>query len=141
MAGTSTVEVKQALVAGIAAALPDVQVAYSWPGRTAGRECVYCGDASFTQKPMAFCGGGRVPRDELVTVDVHVHVTEPGATAEETEARAAELGEELEHALAADPHLVGLASLVTGGELLSGFEDEESFSVLTYQVQVRARLE
>ncbi len=142
MTGTSVIEVKRALVAGIAAALPDVKVAYSWPGRTADRECIYMGDAEFTQKPLTFRRRGQpLTRDELVTVDVVVIVVLPGGTQEDVEARAVELGEQLEDLLAVDPHLVGLAALVTGGDLISGFNDDEVSAILTYQVQVRSKLD
>lgn len=149
MSGTSSVAVKRAVIAAVAAGLAgqgengaDVQVAYSWPGERAERECVYGGDIEFTQSPMTFAGGGRTKRREVVSVQVHVAVTKPGTDNEETEVRAVEIGEALEHALAGNPTQSGqaLGFTVVAGELMSGFTDEDSISVLSYEVRVESRL-
>jgi hypothetical protein len=142
VSGTFAITAKRAVVTAAAAALPDVQVAYSWPGERAQRECVYGGDVEFTQAPMTFSGGGRTVRREVALVEIHVAVRKPGADNEETEARAAEIGEHLEDALAADPTLSGqaLAFTINDGDLVSGFNDEDSITVLSYEVRVESKL-
>ncbi|MGH3371802.1 MAG: hypothetical protein ACRDPR_17560 [Nocardioidaceae bacterium] len=145
MVGTSTVAVKQALLAALQTALTGsgVQTAYSWPGGTEERELVYLGNAQFAQELHGFRGGGRVPRKEDVTAAVHVVVTKLGATSfEEAEERAAEIGAELENALAGNPSQTGQALLFTvnGGELGSYAEDEFTTAVLSYQVTAESIL-
>lgn len=141
MSGTSVVVVKRALLAALQTALPGVQVLYSWNG-DAERECIYLGDAEFTQAYLAFAGGGRVPRTENVSAVVHVSVVEPGGTEEDTEVRAAEIGTLLEHALAGNPTQTAAALnfRVTGGDLVSGSDDENAISVLSYEVLAESHL-
>lgn len=141
MSGTSVVVVKRALVAALQTALPGVQVLYSWSG-DAERECVYLGDAEFSQELLTFAGGGRTRRREGVSAAVHVAVQMPGGTEEDTEARAVEIGTLLEHAIAGNPTQTGAALnfTVTGGDMASGSDDESALSVLSYEVLAESHL-
>lgn len=147
MAGTNAVAAKQALVAKLAAlpGLSGVQVAYSWPGSRAERECVHGGKVTFDQNPAAYRGGGRQPRNEDVTVLIHVVVHKPGATVEDTDTRAVEIGTVIEDAVAADPTLSGATNLkiarIDGGELDHEFDDDSAASVLDYRFILRSRLD
>lgn len=150
MAGTNAVAARQALIAKIraleipAAGGGAVQVAYSWPGRGAEREVVHGGTpVTFEQEPLTFRGGGRVPRDEQVTVPIVVVVAQPGATVENTDVRAAEIGGLIEDAIAADPTLTDqlVIGRVDRGDLDHDFTDDGAASVLTYQIILRSRLD
>lgn len=150
MAGTNAVAAKRALIAKITALeIPGadggvVQVAYSWPGERAEREVVHGGTATFEQNPAAFRGGGRCPRDEEVTVEVHIAVTIPGGTEEDADLRVVEIGTPIEEAIAADPTLADAPDLVIarvdGGEIESGFNDDAAAALLTYRVILKSRL-
>lgn len=150
MAGTNAVRAKKALIAKIAALdlggvqAGGVQVAYSWPGSKAEREVVHGGLVTFEQEPAAFRGGARCPRDEEVTVEVHVVVKLPGGTEEDVDTRATEIGTVIEEAIASDPTLTDAADLkiarVDGGELESGTDDDAAAGVLTYRIILRSRL-
>jgi len=144
MSGTSVVTVKQTLLAAIQTALTGtgVQTAYAWPGGTEERELVYLGTAEFEQTYRTFAGGGRVSREEDVTVAVHIAVTKLGVTFEETEERAVEIGTLLEHSLAANPTQSGAALnfQIAGGGLGGFTEDEFTTSVLSYEVSATSHL-
>lgn len=150
MAGTNAVRAKKALIAKIVALGlttadgSDLQVAYSWPGATAEREVVHAGLVTFEQNPAAFRGGGRCPRDEDVTVELHVAVRLPGGSEEEADTRASEIGTVIEEAIAADPTLAGATDLVIaridGGELESGSNDDDAAALLTYRIILKSRL-
>jgi hypothetical protein len=151
MAGTNVVAAKKALIAKIAALdlggeqAGGVQVAYSWPGRNAEREVVHGGLSTFDQNPLAFRAGGRCPRQEDVTVEIHVAVTIPGGSEEDVDTRAAEIGTVIEDAIAADPTLADALNLkiarVDGGELESGFNDDAAAAVLTYRIILKSTLD
>lgn len=148
MAGTNAVKVKQALVALLQAApeLEGIQVDYAFPGEIE-RDCIYLGRVTFSQEFMAFKGATRMPRKEQANVSLYVRSYAPGVKSEGAEERAAELGEVVEHILAADPRLEsspvpGLkVARVTGGELLSAEEDEGTgIAILTYRISVTSQL-
>lgn len=151
MAGTNVVAAKKALIAKIAALdlggdqAGGVQVAYSWPGRNAEREVVHGGLATFDQNPLAFRAGGRCPRQEDVTVEIHVAIALPGGTEEDVDTRAVEIGTVIEEAIAADPTLADAPDLkiarVDGGELESGFNDDGASALLTYRIILKSTLD
>ncbi len=149
MAGTNAYRAKRALIDALQASaeLGDagVQVAYSWPGERAERECVYGGSAAWTCKPIAMRGGGRMPRREDMTVDLHVAVTMPGSEPADAEARAVELGTVVEEYLAASTNLGDLNGLklvtIAGGDLNHVVNDDESIAVITYQVAFLSTLD
>lgn len=151
MAGTNVVAAKKALIAKIAALdlggdqAGGVQVAYSWPGRNAEREVVHGGLATFDQNPLAFRGGGRCPRQEDVTVEIHVAIAIPGGKEEDVDTRAVEIGTVIEEAVAADPTLADAPNLkiarVDGGELETGFNDDGASALLTYRIILKSTLD
>jgi hypothetical protein len=149
MAGTNAYAAKRKLIDLLAASpLTDagVSVAYSWPGDDrAGRECVYGGPVTWSTRPLAMRGGGRMPRREDLTVPIHVDVSKPGAEGAEVEARAVEIGTVVEELIAADTTLSGVPGLqlagISGGQLAHAFEDELAFAVLTYQVTFLSTLD
>lgn len=149
MAGTNAYAAKRALIDALQASaeLGDagVQVAYSYRGERAERECVYGGAVAWTCKPLTFRGGGRMPRQETVQVDLHIAVRLPGSEPDEAEARAVELGTVVEEYLASTPTLSDLGDLklatIAGGDLDHAVNDEESIAVITYQVAFLSTLD
>jgi hypothetical protein len=137
------VAVKQALINVLAAAVTaaeenQVQVAYSWPGKRAERECVHGGLVEWEQS-----SGGIAAGDDTasVTMLIHVVISHPGATVAETDARATAIGAVLEAGLIADDTLGGQAGVmsarVAGGDLDHGEDDDGASSVLTLRIALR----
>lgn len=142
MAGTNAVAVKRALVTALTAApaLEGIQVLYSSWDRELEREAIYFGKAAWTHALAAMRAGGSAPRMEALVVDAYVFVSMPGSTPEDAESRAAELGQVLEDALAADPAGTALAvtgvklAQVTGGELGSECDDDAAYAMAVYKL-------
>lgn len=147
MAGTNIAAAKSALIAALKTlpALEGVQVAYSYPGRTVERECIYWGErAAGPASVQAMAGSGRIKREEQPTTSLHIAVTQPGnADTEATDARAAQLGAAVENWLAANKTL-GVDGLTLAAvdsiELDGGVDDESALSILTYQITFRSYL-
>ena len=144
VAGPATL--KRALIDALAASgeFAAVQVAYSWPGRHAERECIYAGPATFEQRYAAMTSQ-RKPRDRTVVVSLHVEVMAPGATVEETDARVEELGEAVDSILAGNVTLSdtvpGLRyGGVVGCELDYAIDDDGAMSAAIYQISFSARI-
>ncbi len=151
MAGTNAAAAKKALIdaldalTGTGGSLADVQVAYSFPGRTLQREVIYGGVAAGPLELSAMRGSGRVKRIERPLLELHILVTDPGHdTTEVTDARAAEIGAVIEELLAADPTIGGVAGLkaavAVGLELDGGVDDDGAESVLTYRIELLSYL-
>jgi hypothetical protein len=147
MAGVNAQAVKAALLAQIAA-LPElagVQVAYSYPGRTVERECVYGGRIEGATALAAMRAGARLKREEDSVLSLHISVDTPGeASTEAAEARTVALGAPIENHIAANPTLGDVPGLllarVAGHELDSGVDDESAEAVLTYQIALKSYL-
>lgn len=138
MKGTvDVVAMKRALVAHISAAVTvaelDVQVAYAWPGKRADRECIHGGRMDWEK-----AGAGLDEDSTVLVIEVHSVVQLPGATIEETDVRAAELGAVVERALVDDDTLGGqpgvLSARVLGGDMDHGASDDGAMSVLTQRI-------
>ncbi|MGO1049784.1 hypothetical protein [Crossiella sp. CA198] len=146
MPGTNAVVIKKALVTLLAAApsLATVQVAYQWPGRITERELIHLGRVRASQEYAAFKATGRIPRHETLMVSVHIIVTLPGGSVEETDERATALGLVLEELVAGDANLTDPAGLLYGGvdsvELDYELTDDGATSVLTYELKFESRL-
>jgi hypothetical protein len=146
MAGTNAVLYKRALIDRIAALLPGIQVAYSWPGATFDRECVHGGRVQGTQQYATFAGGrARLPRDETFVVDVFVAVRAPGADdGYDVEHRLGEIGQAIEDGIAAAPQIESVVGMLYAGvtdfELDSEPDDDAWGGVLRYGITVRSRL-
>lgn len=147
MAGTNAVVFKKALFDALAAApaLEGVQVSYHFPGNDPERELIHGGAVEGTQNyPIIRGGGGRFPRDEELSVKLHIVVTQPGSDPYEVEFRATELGTVVEELLAGDPDLTGLTGIIYSGIsnvfLDSDVDDDGAIGILTYDVLVKSRL-
>ncbi|AYF32196.1 hypothetical protein CSH63_33110 [Micromonospora tulbaghiae] len=114
--------------------LAGLQVAYAWPGRTAEAECVYGGGVRFTRTSAGHDGRAELWL-ETATIGVYVRVRQAGATAEETDARATEIGGLVESELAAQPELAGGYTYVqiSGGTADYAGDDDAMTSILAYQ--------
>jgi hypothetical protein len=114
MAGTNAVLVKQALLALFKTALAPVRVDDAFNGRLMEREYVYFGHIGGPQEPLVFRAAARQPRQEDLTVDLHIEVMEPSATTVDTDLRVTALGQIVEEVLAADPTEAALVPAVPG---------------------------
>jgi hypothetical protein len=137
---------KRALIALIAAQpdLEGVTVDYAFKGKNLGREYVYGGRVNAEQTYPNMTSGVK-PRDERLTVDVHVYVFIPGGDQVDADTRAMELGGAMETALAADVTLGGTVpglrwGGVTGYELTPTFDDDGVYSEVVYHVLFSSRL-
>lgn len=165
MAGTAAFVAKKALITALqeyredptSPFFPDadaghtgVQVSYGYPGHDPHRELVHGGRVFGTQdRPVSGGGRARLARDEDLRITLHVLITKPGATAEEVEARACEVGEVIEDWVAANPNL-GIAGMVDGRQIkIAGIveldldndrDDDCAWGLATYQVLCSSRL-
>jgi hypothetical protein len=145
MTSTNAVAAKKAVIDHLTTALPEVQVAYSYPGRNPARELVHAGRVEGNHSFFAMKGTrARHAREEEATFRLHVVVEKPGFSPYDCELRCAEIGEEIEHALSATFTLDGIPGLlsvrVTAVDLDSADEDEGAVGVLTYDVTCRSVL-
>lgn len=147
MAGTNAVAVKTALINVLKASPPaNTVVDYGYTGKsdTGSRQYVWGGKVTFEQGYSALTSG-RKPRDELVTVEVHVTVYQPGGTFDVTDQAAVTIGAVVEDAIANDPQLGGaITGLryagIQGGEIDNSIDDDGVATLLTYRVQFHSRL-
>lgn len=146
MAGTNAAAAKKALIDAIAAlpGLDGVTVSYSVP-RDLKRECVYGGSITGPVNLAAMKGSGRVKREETLTLQLHIRVTEPGHdTTETTDLRAATLSTHVEEYLAANTTVGGVTNLlkatVDGVDLDGWTDDEGATSVLTLVIGLHSYL-
>lgn len=139
MDGTPALDAKRAVIGRLAEApaMAGVQVAYAFPGKSVERECVYGGGVRWTRQ-SAGDDGHRELWLQASTVGLYVRVFEPGASVEETDARAEELGLVLEELLETDRQLAGGLTVagITGGTADYGVDDDGPVSILHYQVRV-----
>lgn len=148
MAGTTAYAAKRALFDRLAALtatgqpLEGIQVGYSWPGSTVERVCVYGGGVTFSQEQAA-AEWGTVLR-EVVTVGVHIRVSGPDLSVEDTDLQADSVADAIGDALQADPHLAGNLTFigVAGGQgdYQPSAEDTGAVSILSLRIQVEAYL-
>ncbi|GAA4100917.1 hypothetical protein [Nonomuraea soli] len=142
MTATNAVVIKRALLTLIEGlALGDVQVGYGPPANPE-RDFVYLGGLRGPLTPLTFRAGGRLPREEQLTLDLHLVVTRPGGTEEETETAAADLITPILEAVSAEPTLgatPGLLSIVPSRlELQSGRDDDACSTWLTLTWTIRS---
>jgi hypothetical protein len=128
----------------LAGLLSDVQVTYTAP-RDIKRDIVYGGSVAGSVELSAMAGGGRVKRQEDLTLALVVRVYRAGqATTEVSDARAVEIGDVIANYLAANWKLGSLPSLmkavVTGVELDGWVDDDGAGSVLTIAVGLTSYL-
>lgn len=152
MAGTAAVMAKKALFDALAAKsavgqpLDGVQVAYSFPGKTLQRECIYFGrtriDQTFSTFASPSVGGGRQPRTEIATQTIVVLAKNISSDQYAADLRAVEIGTVMEDLLAADPTAGGAVQVrtVESGDLEQMFDDNGVWSQLNYSVTVRSEL-
>lgn len=147
MTATNAVAVKAALLALIQGLpLTDVQAGYGPPANPE-RDFIYLGSARGPIQPAAMRNGGRVPRIENLTLQVHIVANVPGGTSVEVlaaETRAVEIYTEIVHAVAADPQLDGLpgltSCLVADMELNSAADDDGSTAWVVVSFEAKSLL-
>lgn len=154
MAGTNAVLAKTALLALFKTTLAtageggkQVRVDDAYNSRLQEREYLYFGHIVGPQEPLAFRAGGRMPRLEELTVDLHVEVSKPTATTIDTDLRVTAIGQLIENALAADPTQVplavpGLMAVWISNFTLTSFypSDGVAASEGVYQISIQSQL-
>ena len=135
---------KSALVAALQAssALTGVQVSYGNPGDTQRSESIWVGDTRSQQQPSAM-KSLPVRRDEEYTTDVVVEITQPRATQENVDLRAATLAAAVETVIAENPSLGVngvLWSTVDTYDMAGGFDADGRVCIITIGVTTHARL-
>jgi hypothetical protein len=143
---SNAVPAKIALIALIAAqpAFEGITVDYAYKAKNAQREYVYGGRITAEQTYPNMTSGTK-PRDERLTVDVHVDVMIPGGDQVDADTRAMELGAAMELAIAQDVTVGGTVPGlrwvgVTGHEMTPSFNDDAVYSEVVYHVLVSSRL-
>lgn len=135
---------------GLLQALPSlagVTVAYSPPSVTP-RELVYGGQVAGPVGLAAMKGGagGRIKREENLSLQIHIRVYEPGQQSTEgTDARAVQIGAAVEEYIAGNPTLDDLPGLklaaVEAIDLDPGaLDDDGATSLLTLQIALKSYL-
>lgn len=150
MAGTAIVAARQALVAALDAlsALDGIPVSYSYAAKLAdgsNREFIYGGGSSEATVAQSAMKGptGRIKRDESATWALHVMVVKPGeVTTEAGDARAVAIGTVIENYIAANPTLGGtvLFARISSWSLTSNFDDDATYSLLSYSIAIESYL-
>lgn len=154
MAGTNAKRAKKALLDGLRlvfAGTPtthEVTVTYGYRGHEHFRELVHATRAFGQQSyPVSMGGADEFPRDEQLTVKLHIMVNVPGGDQEEAEDRATEIGAVVETWIAATAELPDfeageITSVgITAVDLDSDADDDGAIAVLTYDVGVDTRLD
>lgn len=148
MSGSNVVAVKKELFRRLGEAMEftGVQVVYCWP-RDVGRELIYGGTARVDHKLIAMRGGSasRLPRDEQVTLRLHIQVRNLQSDAAAADERVMELLTVVEELLAGDPTLAGFPNLllagVSGVELAEpAFDDDGVTSGVGVEISYRSYL-
>jgi hypothetical protein len=144
---TVVASAKRALVGAgnpLEALLPKVAVSYSPPGDLP-REAVYGGPVVGPVELRAMAGGARVKRREDLQLQLTVRVHRPGdRTTEDSDARAAEIGEVICLWIAANWTLGDVPDLksakVSGLDLGSWLDDDGAYSELQITVALMSTL-
>lgn len=121
---TNAIAVKKELFRRLALepGLSGVTVSYVLSGIKLPREIVYGGKVTGPVTAAAMRpAGGRLGREEIPLINVHVRVLKPGVLDSSAEERAAALGTVIADMVAADPTLAGAVP----GLLLLAVENEE----------------
>lgn len=147
MAGTNAVLVKSALLGLFRVAIAPVRIDDAYNGRLSEREYVYFGHITIEQEPMTFRAGVPQPRQEELTMPLHVEVSMPNATTLEADARATAIGKLIEEALAADPTQAALgvtglmAAWMSAGSVTPFYEsDGVASSEVIYTITAQSKL-
>ncbi len=125
--------------------LDGVEISYNQP-TPIPREFVMGGDVQGPVKLSAFRGGGgRVQREEVLSLQLEVRVYETGErSTEQADARAVEIATEIMEFIAANPKLGDLPGLlkatVDNFELIGRLDDEGSSSVVTLTIGLHSFL-
>lgn len=119
--------------------LAGVKVRYGMPAKDIPRELVYAGILAGPVALAAMAGGGRVKRQEDLTLQLHVRVWKPNGSREELDGRAAAIGDVICDYLAANWTLgggiEGLKKASVESVELDGWTDEDgSGAVLTLAI-------
>jgi hypothetical protein len=113
--------------------------------RDAPREMVFGGDAEGSVQLSAFKGGGRLKREENLSLVVEIRVHDKGQeTTEDTDVRAIEISTVIEEYIAANPKLGDLPNLlkatVDGVKLSSWLDDDGATSSVVLTIGLHSFL-
>jgi hypothetical protein len=118
--------------------LEGLQVEYAYPGSNVEAECVYGGGVRFEQRDsVAEQPGVLVTEEVLVAVYIRVVARPPGPV-EDTDIRAAEIGDAVGTLLRTEPTLAGGGFVIGIARGQGDYHrtDDETVSILTYQVRM-----
>lgn len=153
MAGSNAVPFKRAFQALLKTALATagingiaIRVDDAYNGKLAEREYVYFGHITGPHEPFTFRSGARLPRQETLTVNLHVEAAVPGGSTFDSDTRIVAIGQLVEETLANDPLLGGAVAGLLGAwmshtELTSFYmEDGVAASAGVFQISVLSKL-
>lgn len=153
MAGSNAVPFKRAFLALLKTALAtagaggtQIRVDDAYNGKLVEREYVYFGHITGPHEPLAFRNGGRLPRLEELTVNLHVEAVVPNGNTTDSDTRVVAIGQVVEETLANDPTLGGTVTGLLGAwmshtELTSFYmEDGKAASAAVFQISVQSKL-
>lgn len=145
MAGTNAYAAKRKLVDFLAASPSlTIPVLYAYGDQPETEDMVYAGKVTFEQDYAAMTSG-RKPRDETVTVDLHVEVRRSPGSFDDTDSIAVQYGTVVEELIADNITFSGQVgglrwAGITGGEMQNAMDDAGRATLITYHVTFRSRL-
>lgn len=152
MSRSIVLEVRQAVIDGIAELLNDQQVSvtYGWQGASddARREQVFTNNAHAVHS-SASMRPGRNFRDEQMNFEIVISVIGPGLRPEETDARALEIGQVVEEFIADHKsnelginglNWIVITEFALENRVAASSDGAGSLSQITYTVHYQARL-
>lgn len=145
MAGSRLVEVKRAVIDGLAAlpALASVAVTYAYRPGQDERDRIFAGRSRATHRPASL-KAGRTFRDEVMAFDLVVLCELVGGDAEESEDRAVNTLGLIVEEFIADNRTLGVTGVtaltISGLEVNTMFNDRGHLTEAVYQITYNARL-
>lgn len=144
MAGTNAYAAKRKLIDFLDASPSlTIPVLYAYGDQPETQDMVYAGRVAFEQNYAAMTSG-RKPRDETVTVDLHIEVRRAPGSFDDTDSLAVQYGTVVEELIADNVTMSGQVdglrwAGISGGELENAMDDSGRATRLTYHVQFRSR--
>jgi hypothetical protein len=147
VSGTNAKEAKKVLIDLLKASPPaNTKVDYGYLGKSdsSSRSYLWGGKVTF-QHDYAALTAGRKPREEVLVVELHLSVYQPGGDFEATDDAATAIGVVIEDLFANDPQLAGAIpglryAGIQGGEMDNSADDDGVETHMTYEVLFKSRL-